>query len=162
MASVEQVVCAIAGGSAGAFREQVGRSSSPGSGSRAAFAGGCCAGVPAEDLACLLVDCGLGEPAERGLVLELLDAKARELSAGCVRAWPPGMATGLAFVALLELAPRPGRWTDAERLDRLAGLGLRVSKAAWSQTWAQRYQGVLGEAQRRVGAAVQRIREQAA
>lgn len=163
MASVEAVIVAMAGGSSGSFREQVGRGSgASGLGSRAEWAAACCAGIDRVSMACLLVDAGLGSPADRGMVLEVLDDAARELSLASVRGWPAGMATGLAYVALLELAPCTDGWSDQDRIAALARVGVRTSKAAWSQTWGARYQQVLGAAQRRVADAVAQIRQRAA
>jgi hypothetical protein len=129
------------------------------------------AGCDRRALAALAVSSGLCRPARddgmdeamqrqawRGEVLEALDAHAREIALRSRRGWPLGYATALAHVALQELAAPGERWTDAGRRDAAARLGVRVSKAAWSQTWGERYQAVLGEAHRLASEAVRHIR----
>lgn len=147
MASVESVLCAWAGGSSGAWREQMGRGGQPGRGSRPAFAGGVMAGVDPTDLSCLLLASGLGGPQDGQAVRGRLVAAAQAQAALCAREWPQGMAIALAWVAARELAAGPAaRWSDAMRRAAVARIGVRVSQPAWSQTWAARYRQVLGVA----------------
>lgn len=113
------------------------------SGSRAEFAGGLTAGIADCDLALLLWECGVDDPAVRGAVwARLMVVGSHAASQASVR-WPKGMLSGLVAVAMAELAQRPGSWTDTDR--RLA-LALAVSQSAWSRTWGQRYRELLDAA----------------
>lgn len=155
MVSVEAIAVALAGGSVpwiGA--EEAGGRGRARPGSRGEWVALALRGVDGGDLACFAVDCGVASDYWRGRALECLDDFAQQMAAQAARAWPVGIATSLAYLALLELAPRDRPWRDADRLRRLAGLGVEMCPSRWSRLWGDRYARVLAHGQQRAGRVV--------
>lgn len=124
---------------------------------RSESAAAACAGMDRFDLACLLWSCGRDEAAVRAdvwAVLMLEGVKVQEVSPP--RPWPKGALSGLVRGVIEEMRPHDPRepWTDARRR---AATGLKMSKAAWSQTWGARYRAILDAGERRVGMARSRL-----
>ena len=118
------------------------------SGSRAEREGHRAAGIDEYDLALLLWQCGVDDPATRSkawAALMVVGAHAAQHAR-----WPRGRLSGLVDLALAELAQPGQRWTDERR--RTWG-SLDVSKAGWSQSWGARYRYVLTAAWKGAGRA---------
>ena len=124
------------------------------SGSRAEFAAGMTAGADGWDLALLLWECGVSDPAVRAAAWARLMVVGSHAASEAAVPWPHGMLSGLVNLALAELQAPPGaRWSGEERRLRLP---LGVSHPAWSRTWRWRYEVLLDAA--RDGAARARNR----
>lgn len=123
------------------------------SGSRAEFAGGATAGVEDRDLALLLWQCGVDDPAVRAAAWSALMVAGSHAAQSPLR-WPKGRLSGLVDLALVELATPAQRWTDEARRARVGG---GISQPAWSQTWKPRYQYLLVWAWKGAGRAKWRI-----
>jgi hypothetical protein len=123
------------------------------SGSLAEFAGGRAAGCDDYDLALMLWQAGVDDPATRA------KCKAALLVAGSHAAqspgrWPQGRLEALVDLALVELMHPAERWTDEVRR---TWVGVGVTQPAWSQTWRPRYQYLLSAAWKGAGRARWRI-----